>query len=102
MQAATPAELRSLSLAAFDYEASARTLIEATVDAPGTILVHGRLLSEIASRLPNAPIQIELSRPRPRQNPAAEAIWSSVMEQSRASPKNGVKNEEQLTEVGLG
>ncbi|MDJ1114063.1 DNA polymerase III subunit beta [Microbacterium dauci] len=48
-----------LSLAAFDYEASARTLIEATVDAPGTILVHGRLLSEIASRLPNAPIQIE-------------------------------------------
>ncbi len=48
-----------LSLAAFDYEASARTLIEATVDEPGTILVHGRLLSEIASRLPNAPIRIE-------------------------------------------
>jgi DNA polymerase-3 subunit beta len=47
-----------LSLAAFDYEASARTRIEATVDEPGTILVHGRLLSEIASRLPNAPIQI--------------------------------------------
>jgi len=49
-----------LSLAAFDYEASARTTIEATVDEPGTILVHGRLLSEIASRLPNAPIQIEV------------------------------------------
>ncbi|WES63608.1 DNA polymerase III subunit beta [Microbacter sp. GSS18] len=49
-----------LSLAAFDYEASARTTIEATVDDPGTILVHGRLLSEIASRLPNAPIQIEV------------------------------------------
>ena len=48
-----------LSLAAFDYEASARTVIEATVDEPGTILVHGRLLSEIASRLPNAPIQIQ-------------------------------------------
>ncbi|MFT4231028.1 MAG: DNA polymerase III subunit beta [Microbacterium sp.] len=47
-----------LSLAAFDYEASARTVIEATVDEPGTILVHGRLLSEIASRLPNAPIEI--------------------------------------------
>ncbi len=47
-----------LSLAAFDYEASARTLIEATVDEPGTILVHGRLLSEIATRLPNAPIEI--------------------------------------------
>ncbi|MFI8595200.1 DNA polymerase III subunit beta [Microbacterium sp. NPDC078428] len=49
-----------LSLAAFDYEASARTVIEATVDEPGTILVHGRLLSEIANRLPNAPIQISL------------------------------------------
>ncbi|GAA3753016.1 DNA polymerase III subunit beta [Microbacterium kribbense] len=49
-----------LSLSAFDYEASARTTIEATVDEPGTILVHGRLLSDIASRLPNAPIQIEV------------------------------------------
>lgn len=49
-----------LSLSAFDYEASARTTIEATVDEPGTILVHGRLLSEIASRLPNAPIQISV------------------------------------------
>lgn len=49
-----------LSLAAFDYEASARTTIEATVDEPGTILVHGRLLSDIASRLPNAPIQISV------------------------------------------
>ncbi len=48
-----------LTLSAFDYEASAQTTIEATVDEPGTILVHGRLLSEIASRLPNAPIQIE-------------------------------------------
>ncbi|MFJ4254161.1 DNA polymerase III subunit beta [Microbacterium sp. NPDC090003] len=47
-----------LTLSAFDYEASARTTIEATVDTPGTILVHGRLLSDIASRLPNAPIEI--------------------------------------------
>ena len=50
----------SLSLAAFDYEASARTTIEATVEEPGTILVHGRLLSEIANRLPSAPSQIEV------------------------------------------
>ena len=49
-----------LSLSAFDYEASARTTIDATVDDPGTILVHGRLLSDIASRLPNAPIQISV------------------------------------------
>ncbi|MBB2976530.1 DNA polymerase-3 subunit beta [Microbacterium endophyticum] len=47
-----------LSLAAFDYEASARTTIDATVDEPGTILVHGRLLSDIANRLPNAPIEV--------------------------------------------
>ncbi|CAH0217564.1 MULTISPECIES: DNA polymerase III subunit beta [unclassified Microbacterium] len=47
-----------LTLSAFDYEASARTTIDATVDTPGTILVHGRLLSDIASRLPNAPIEI--------------------------------------------
>jgi DNA polymerase-3 subunit beta len=52
------ASAEGLSLAAFDYEASARTTIEATVDEPGTILVHGRLLSDIASRLPNAPIEI--------------------------------------------
>jgi DNA polymerase-3 subunit beta len=54
------ASTAGLSLAAFDYEASARTTIEASVDEPGTILVHGRLLSEIASRLPNAPIQVEV------------------------------------------
>ena len=47
-----------LALSAFDYEASARTTIDATVDEPGTILVHGRLLSDIASRLPNAPIEM--------------------------------------------
>lgn len=49
-----------LSLSAFDYEASARTTIDATVDEPGTILVHGRLLSEIANRLPNAPVQVSV------------------------------------------
>lgn len=52
---ATP---EGLTLSAFDYEASARTTIEATVDEPGTILVHGRLLSDIASRLPQAPIEV--------------------------------------------
>lgn len=54
------ASAEGLSLSAFDYEASARTTIEATVDEPGTILVHGRLLSDIASRLPNAPILIQV------------------------------------------
>lgn len=48
----------TISLSAFDYEASARTTIEATIDEPGTILVHGRLLNDIASRLPNQPIEV--------------------------------------------
>jgi len=52
------ADASGLTLSAFDYEASARTTIEARVDTAGTILVHGRLLSDIASRLPNAPIEI--------------------------------------------
>lgn len=52
------ASAEGLTLSAFDYEASARTRIEANVDEVGTILVHGRLLSEIASRLPNAPIDV--------------------------------------------
>ncbi|UWF77526.1 MULTISPECIES: DNA polymerase III subunit beta [Microbacterium] len=52
------ASAEGLTLSAFDYEASARTTIEASVEEPGTILVHGRLLSDIASRLPNAPIEV--------------------------------------------
>lgn len=53
------ADDKTITLSAFDYEASARTTIEAAVDEPGAILVHGRLLSEIANRLPNAPVQVD-------------------------------------------
>ena len=45
-----------LTLSSFDYEVSAQTQIAATVDEPGKILVSGRLLADIASRLPNAPV----------------------------------------------
>ena len=45
-----------LILSSFDYEVSARTEINATVDEPGRVLVSGRLLADIASRLPNAPV----------------------------------------------
>lgn len=48
-----------LSLSSFDYEVSAQTEIDATVDEPGRILVSGRLLAEIASRLPNAPVEFQ-------------------------------------------
>lgn len=45
-----------LVLSSFDYEVSARTEIAATVEEPGRVLVSGRLLADIASRLPNAPV----------------------------------------------
>jgi DNA polymerase-3 subunit beta len=50
------AEGDGLVLSSFDYEVSARTEINATVDEPGRVLVSGRLLADIASRLPNAPV----------------------------------------------
>ena len=46
-----------LTLSSFDYEVSAQTDIAAEVDEPGKVLVSGRLLAEIASRLPNAPVK---------------------------------------------
>ncbi len=46
-----------LFLSSFDYEVSARTEIAAQVDEPGKVLVSGRLLADIASRLPNAPVK---------------------------------------------
>jgi len=46
-----------LVLSSFDYEVSSRTEIAAEVDESGTALVSGRLLADIASRLPAAPVQ---------------------------------------------
>jgi DNA polymerase-3 subunit beta len=46
-----------LTLSSFDYEVSAQTEIVAEVQEPGKILVSGRLLADIASRLPNAPVR---------------------------------------------
>lgn len=53
-----------LRLSSFDYEVSAQTEIDATVDVPGTILVSGRLLADIASRLPNAPVEFSTEESR--------------------------------------
>lgn len=47
-----------LTLSSFDYEVSARAEISATVEEPGRVLVSGRLLADIASRLPSAPVTI--------------------------------------------
>jgi DNA polymerase-3 subunit beta len=45
-----------LRLSSFDYEVSAQTEIAAEIEEQGRILVSGRLLADIASRLPNAPV----------------------------------------------
>ena len=51
----------SVTLSAFDYESSARTKILAAIVEPGRALVSGRLLADIASRLPSAPVEFSLA-----------------------------------------
>jgi DNA polymerase III subunit beta len=53
-----------LTLSSFDYEVSAKTEISAEVDEPGKVLVSGRLLAEIASRLPNEPVRFSAEEGR--------------------------------------
>lgn len=53
-----------LVLSSFDYEVSSRTEIQADVEEQGTVLVSGRLLAEIAGRLPNAPVRVSTEESR--------------------------------------
>jgi len=53
-----------ITLSSFDYEVSAQTQISAEVEEPGTVLVSGRLLADIASRLPNAPVKFSTDEGR--------------------------------------
>ncbi len=53
-----------LTLSSFDYEVSAQTEIAAEVEEPGKILVSGRLLADIASRLPSAPVEFSTEEGR--------------------------------------
>ncbi len=48
-----------LTLSCFDYEVSARILLEAEVAEEGTALVPGRLLAEITRSLPPLPVEVE-------------------------------------------
>lgn len=48
----------SITISSFDYEVSSRTQIDAQVETPGKVLVSGRLLSEIAARMPNEPVTV--------------------------------------------
>ena len=47
-----------LTLSSFDYEVSARISIDAEVEEEGRVLVSGRLLADIANRLPNVPVEV--------------------------------------------
>lgn len=53
------ASSEGLIFSSFDYEVSTQTKVAATVEVPGRVLVSGRLLAEIANRLPNAPVTFE-------------------------------------------
>ena len=52
------AEGDNLTLSSFDYEVSARVAISADIEVPGTTLVSGRLLADIARSLPGAPVTL--------------------------------------------
>lgn len=49
----------SVVLSTFDYEVSATTKIDADVEVEGTVLVSGKLLSDIAGRLPQREIVVQ-------------------------------------------
>jgi len=54
----------SLVLSSFDYEVSARTEVSASIDEAGRGLVSGRLLADIANRLPQAPVVVSTHESR--------------------------------------
>jgi DNA polymerase-3 subunit beta len=51
----------SITLSAFDYEVSARITVPADVQDAGTVLVLGRLLSDISRNLPAKPVEFSTS-----------------------------------------
>jgi DNA polymerase-3 subunit beta len=48
----------AVSVSGFDYEVSSRAEIAAEVTESGRVLVHGRLLADIAKSLPNRPVRV--------------------------------------------
>lgn len=58
------AENGELTVSTFDYEVSSRTAIKAEISEAGRALVSGKLLSEIAQRLPHADVEVTLVESR--------------------------------------
>ena len=80
-----------LVLSSFDYEVSSQTEIQADVDEPGTVLVSGRLLAEIAGRLPNVPVIVATdgSRITVTCGSASFTLLSMPVEEYPAIPEMG-------------
>ena len=53
-----------LTLSSFDYEVSARVEIPCDTQEPGTMLVSGRLLADIARSLPGQPVNVAIEGTR--------------------------------------
>ena len=53
-----------LTIAGFDYDVSAEVLVPAEIASPGSVLVSGRLLSEITRALPAKPVEVSVEGSR--------------------------------------
>src|SRR6516162_1708252 len=51
---------QGLTISGFDYEVSAEAQVAAEIACPGTVLVSGRLLSDITRALPNRPVDFHV------------------------------------------
>lgn len=78
-----------LTLSSFDYETSSRTTVTAQVDVPGRVLVSGRLLGEIAQRLPASDVEVTLidSRVQVRCGSASFSLPSMPVEEYPQVPR---------------
>lgn len=53
-----------LTISGFDYEVSAEVQVSAEISSPGSILVSGRLLSDITKALPAKPVEVSVEGSR--------------------------------------
>jgi DNA polymerase-3 subunit beta len=53
-----------LTISGFDYEVSAEVQVAAEIASPGSVLVSGRLLSDITRALPNRPVDVSVEGTR--------------------------------------
>lgn len=77
-----------VTISSFDYEVSSRTHVSANVDEPGRALVSGRLLNEIANRLPHADVSMysEDSRVQVKCGPASFSLPAMPVEEYPTIP----------------